>query len=321
MSKLDEIRKQFDSKLEEAKERMKLDAERLVGKNKEAEQNLVIDKEDRNKIADSAINHLEKKGIKLRRKEKKMITNMEYDSVKSYQGMTIGLAVIGLVFLMLIRNFLPNDAMYTIIILVGSFMFIPVGMIMGWVMFDPVMRCKILRKMSKRNYGLVNFVGKGRKMVSKIKNFDYGLIWKEKECWVLTKDKIYQLTKDGNAANDGKEIDPDSVITLVDTVPVIFVDMDSMEPLSIIQKDRVAVFPGEIGPCLKAWMDNQKAKMLATKNAMNLFMIIAIVACIGAIVISFMTMGKVDELTKSLTTVQDQLNQIIQSSTIPKVTV
>lgn len=313
MSKIDDIRKQID----DAKEKMKHDADALMGKKEEKkpiDENLQIEPEDRKKIIEKNIDGFKQRRKGLRRKEKKMVRNMEYDSIKSHQGIVIGLAVVGLVFIMLVRNFLPNEMMYVIIIMIGSTMFIPVGMILGWVLFDPVMRCKILRKTSRRNYGLVNFVGKGRKMVSKIKNFDEGLIWKDKECWVLTKDKIYQLTKDGNAANEGKCLDPDSVVTLVDTVPVIFVDMDSMEPLSIMQKDRVPVYPGEIGPSMKAWMDNQRAKMLATKNAMNIFLIIAIVACIGAIVISFLTMNKVDELSKSLTIVQQQLNQLIQAS-------
>jgi hypothetical protein len=313
MSKLDDIKKSLD----EAKEKMKHDADALRGKKdseKSVEDNLTIEPEDRKKIIEKNIDGFKQRRHGLKRKEKKMVKNMEYDGIKSTQGIVIGLAVVGLVFIMLVRSFLPNEMMYAMIIIMGSIMFIPVGMILGWVLFDPVMRCKILRKTSKRNYGLVNFVGKGRKMVSKIKNFDEGLIWKDKECWVLTKDKIYQMTKDGNAANDGKRLDPDSVVTLVDTVPVIFVDMDSMEPLSIIQKDRVPVYPGEIGPSMKAWMDNQRAKMLATKTTMNIFMIIAIVACIGAIVISFLTMNKVEEMNKSISIVQQQLNQLIQAS-------
>lgn len=308
MSKLDDIINKEDNEKIQEKKNDKAKPEVA----KDPIENTVITIEDKKKIVGNLFASFKKKKIHLRNREQRMIANMEYDNIKSLQGTVIGLAVVGLVFLMVVRNFLPNEAMYTIIILVGSFMFIPVGMIMGWVMFDPVMRCKILRKMSKRNYGLVNFVGKGRKMVSKIKNFDYGLIWKEKECWVLTKDKIYQLTKDGNAANEGKHIDPDSVVTLVDTVPVIFVDMDSMEPLSIIQKDRIPVYPGEIGPSMKAWMDNQRAKMLATKTAMNIFMVIAIVACIGAIVVSFLTMNKVDEMAKTLETMQGQLSQLTQ---------
>jgi len=255
--------------------------------------------EERKKIIDDTITKYKRKG-RIRRREKKMVEDMEYDPIKTTQNTTLGLAVIGLIFLVLLQNMFPNEAMYTIVILVGSFMFIPVGMIVGWIFLDPVMRCKILRKASKRNYGIVNFVGKGKRIVSKIKNFDYGLIWQNDDCWVLTKDRIYQLTKDGNAANDGYKMDPNSVVTLVDTVPVVFVDMDSMEPLSIIQQGRTPVYPSEIGPSCKAWMDNQRAKMIAGKKREDILLYIVLAVSIGAIVVCVLTMQKVDELAEQV---------------------
>jgi len=301
MSKIDDIKKQLERPKDEKKTVEESDVNKLKFEN-----------EDEKRLIDNTLALYKKKGMKIRRRERKMIENMEYDNVKSTQGIVIGLAVIGLIFLMFLRNFLPNDAMYTVIIIIGSLMFLPVGMIMGWLLFDPVMRCKILRKTTKHNYGIVNFVGKGRKIVSKIKNFDYGLIWKEKKCWVLTRDKIYQLTKDGNVVNNGKYIDPESVVTLVDTVPVIFVDMDSMEPLNITQEDRTPVYPDEIGPSLKAWIDNQRAKMFSNKATLNIIMIIVVVAAIAAAAVSFMTMSKVEEMSKALEAMKQQLNQFIK---------
>ncbi len=266
-------------------------------------------REDRKKVVDNTLKRFKDRNLTLRRREKKMIKNMEYDSIKTTQGTIVGLAVVGLVFLMVVGEFLPNEAMYTIIIIIGTMMFIPVGMIVGWITFDSVMRCKILRKVSKTNYGIVNFVGKGRRMVSKIKNFDYGLIWQNDLCWVLTRDKVYQMTKDGNAANDGYTIDPDSVVTLVDTVPVIFVDMDSMEPLSIVQSGRTPVYPSEIGPACKAWMDIQRAKMHSTKKMGDVLMYIIIIAAVAAVVVSFLTMSKVEELQEMVTALQQSMAQ------------
>lgn len=260
--------------------------------------------EDKKNMVDKTLLSFKNKHIKLRKREKNMIKNREYDSIKNTQGIVIGLAVVGLVFLIVLRNILPNEAMYAIVIIIGSFMFIPVGMVVGWVMFDVFIRCKILRRISKRNYGIVNFVGKGKRIVSKIKNFDHGLIWQKEDLWVLTKGKIYQQTKDGNAANDGYNLDPDSVLTLVDTVPVIFVDMDSMEPLSITQQGRIPIYPSEIGSACKAWIDVQRAKLLSSKKTMDILLIIAVICSIGALVVCVLTMNKVEELTKLVQTLQ-----------------
>lgn len=313
MSRLDELKKQVDVKpvvepipipVVEPVVKEPIETKTIYGNKPKKIEDTSFTEEDKQEMVDRTLLRYKNKHIKLRRREKKMIKNREYDSNKNTQGIIIGLAVIGLVFLVVLRSLLPNEAMYAIVIIIGSFMFIPVGMIIGWIIFDVFMRCKILRRISKRNYGIVNFVGKGKRIVSKIKNFDYSLIWQKEDLWVLTKGKIYQQTKDGNAVNDGYDLDPDSVLTLVDTVPVIFVDMDSMEPLSITQQGREPIYPSEIGSACKAWMDVQRAKLLSSKKTMDILLLIAIICCIGAIVVSVLTMQKVDELTKLVQTLQ-----------------
>ena len=321
MSKLDDIKKEYEPqpvKMVKQTEPADVDINEIrkhLDKNKQPtkiqqpikREDTTFTPSDKKKILDTSLLEYKKKKIRLRRSERKLIENMETDTSKNMQGIVIGLAIIGIIFIMLVNNFLPNEAMYLIIILIGCFMFIPVGMIVGLVLLDIFMRCKILRKVTRRNWGIVNFVGKGKRLVSKIKNFDNGLIWQEDNCWVLAKNKIFQMTKDGNAVNEGKTIEPDSILTLVDTVPVIFVDLDSMEPLSITLSGREPVYPSEIGSTCKAWMDIQRAKLLKGRKAMDILLIVVIICSVGAIAVSFLTMGKVDELTKMVQTLQNQI--------------
>jgi len=257
-------------------------------------------KEEREKIVNKELEIHKKKHGRMKLKEKKLITDYEKDPVKSNQNTVIILAVIGLMFIIGLKTYLPEEAYFIIIILIGSFMFIPTGMIIGWITLDPVMRCKILRKTTRQNYGLVHFVGKGDKIITKIKNFDRSLIWRQNDCWVLSRDRIYQITKDGEALNDGNYIDPKAIISIVETVPILFVDMDSMEPLKIFDPNRVAVSPSEIGPSLKAWADNQKAKMIAKKEMADILMYIAIIAAIAAAALSYQNMTQIQEIAKSL---------------------
>lgn len=270
-------------------------------------------KQERDKTIKQFIKHQEETTGRLRRKEKKMIKNAEYDSTSGrVREITIGLAVFGIILIVLLRNFLPETALFTLLVIIGATSFLPAGMIAGWVLFDPVMRCKILRKTSRRNYGVINFVGHGKKIFTKIKNFDEALIWKENECWVIAKSRVYQMSKDGNAINKGKEIDPDSVMTYVDTVPVLFIDLKSMEPIGLGNGDRTDVHPQEIGSALKAWNDNQRAKMMAVKKMTDTMMMIIVVACVGAVILSFITMSKVDEMTEIVSSMKTQLNNIIE---------
>ena len=77
------------------------------------------------------------KGKKLRRNEKKMIKNAEYDSTSGrVREITISLAVLGIIIIILSREFLPNESLYLIIIILGATSFLPVGLIAGWLLFD-----------------------------------------------------------------------------------------------------------------------------------------------------------------------------------------
>lgn len=298
MSKLDDLLNNTETKVE----------------NKTPQENkLKFTKEEKKRMIDKTIEEIETKQGKLRRKEKKMIKNAEYDATSGKtREIIIGLAVMGIILVVLLQNYLPNTSMFALLIIIGATSFLPMGMILGWLMFDPVMRCKVLRKMSKKNYGIVNFVGHGNKAFQKIKNFDHSLIWKDNECWVLAKSRVCQMTKDGNAINRGKEIDEDSVLTYVDTVPVLFIDMHSFEPIKIDKTGRTAVYPGEIGSALKAWVDNQRAKMMAVKKLADNFLLIAIIACAAAAVISFITMGRVEEMSESIESMKEQLAFILK---------
>lgn len=272
----------------------------------------IFSEEDKQRLIDDQIEKATKRRIRLRRREKNMIKNQEYDSTSgTLKDIVLGLAVIGIILIFALQHVFENDALYYMIIMIGSIMFFPIGMIAGWMVFDPVMRCKILRRLTKRNYGVVNFVGSGNKSVQKIKNFDEGLVWRNKECWVIAKDRVVQLSKNGNAITKGKEIDPKSILTLVDTVPILFVDLNSFEPLTFYKEGRSPVQPGEIGPSLKAWVDNQRAKMMAAHKAMDTMFLVIIICSAGALITSYMAMQKVDDLTSTVNGIKGQVKTIL----------
>ena len=253
--------------------------------------------EDRKKIIKK---YLGNKRIRFSRRERKLIENMEYDTSKTTRNTVIWLTVIACFFVLYMYMYAYNDYAFLLIVMMGSILFLPVGMLLGWITFDPYMRCKVLRKVTKKNYGILHFVGKGGKIVPKIKNFDEGLIWKDDECWVIAKDFVYQITKDGNKINENKRIDPRNIVTLIDTVPTVFVDIDSFEPLRLSSEGREPVNPLEIGSVLKAWVDNQKAKILAGRGRVDILMVATLLMSIAAVIISVMVLSKLDEIISSL---------------------
>jgi hypothetical protein len=225
--------------------------------------------------------------------------------------MVFTLGIIGLFFLMSLQYIVHDQWVVIIVLMLGSFMFLPVGMIIGWATLDPYVRCKLLKKISHKNYGIINFVGKGQKIISKIKNFDQGLVWKKNETWVITKEHVYQLSKDGDSIVEKAKIDPESIITLIDTVPVLFVDLDSMQPLSLARDRREGINPLELGSTLKALVDNQLAKAMFLKKTMDMYLLIIIIISVVGVGMSYMNMNNQNDLAGQVKLLHNQLNEVL----------
>jgi len=238
--------------------------------------------EDRDTVKEGFI-----KKIRASRKERKRIRSGEKSSVFDIQRFLVGIFAVSIFFLVMLWTYSPADeTLMTIILLIGIFVFMPIGAVVGWMVLDPFMRCKILRKMTRqrRNYGIVNFVGKGKKIVSRIKNFDEDLIWIKNKCWALTKEGIYELDKQGDRVVDKTfALDPDSFVTITESVPVMFIDINSMQPLTFKETGREGIAPEELGSTLKGWVDNQMAKVMFLKRTMDAYFLIVILsAMVGA---------------------------------------
>jgi len=251
------------------------------------------------------------KGQKIKRKEKKFIENKEFEGTKLRNNLILAFAVIGLFFILFLYLYMHVDWMFIIIMLLGSMMFLPIGMILGWAVLDPYVRCKIFRKLTRKNYGIINFVGKGQKLISKVKNFEQALVWKKNEVWIISEEFIYQLSKDGDSIVEKGKIKPECIVTLIDTVPVVFVDVDSMQPLTLARDRREGVNPLELGATLKAWVDNQLAKAMFLKSTYNIYFVIIIGCAIGAILFGYINYTKLEEITETLKTMSTQIQSLL----------
>lgn len=251
--------------------------------------------------------------LKIKRKERKLIENKEFEGTKLRNNLILAFAVIGLFFIMFLYLYMHMDWMFIIIMLLGSMLFLPVGMVLGWAVLDPYVRCKILRKMTRKNYGIINFVGKGQKVISKIKNFEQALIWKKNEVWIISEEFIYQLSKDGDSIVEKGKIKPESIVTLIDTIPVVFVDVDSMQPLSLARDRREGINPLELGATLKAWVDNQLAKAMFLKSTYNIYFVIIIGCAIGAILFGYINYTKLEEITETLKAMSTQIQSLLST--------
>jgi hypothetical protein len=221
------------------------------------------------------------------------------------------MAAMGVFFILALYAYAPsNDLLFVLVLLMGVLLCIPIGMVIGWVLIDPFMRCKMLRKTTKRNYGIVNFVGKGRKMVTRIKNFDHDLIWIKNKCWVITRKGVHEYDKYGDSIVEEKQLVPENIVTVTETVPVLFIDLDSMEPLILSKEGREKIQPEELGAALKGWIDNQMAKISFLKKTLDIYFVIVILSALAAAALSFMIYQEVMEMRVTLDSLMSSVSRI-----------
>lgn len=204
-----------------------------------------------------------------------------------------------------------RDIGYVLILLLGATSFAPLGLMLGWFFGDPFQRAKIRRSITKKNYGIVNFVSKGARIMSTIKNFDYDILFVGDGVWILERNKVYMQDK-----NDGimgtkavYPILPEHVNSVIG-IPVIFLDVDTMRPLSF-HKEAGEANPIDLASTMKGYIMNQLAKNMFFKRTFMLLIIIVIATSVLNLGLTYQVYdmaSKYDEFLPRLQALADKVD-------------
>jgi len=220
------------------------------------------------------------------------------------------LAMIGIIFFSQMAGEL-NPAFILLIWLFGMLCFLPLGLILGWLFLDPYMRCKMMRRMRGRNYGIVNFMHKGgQRIVSKIKNLDDDVIVENGRMWFLKEKGIYYLNVNGQTILH-KEINTENIKTLPANVPCLFLDPETMNPITFI-KDSTKTNPQEAGAIVLGYIHNQIMKNTLFKKTQTIFYILIIGIVIVNLVLGLQLYTWMEEWNNYLPTLKRQIQQLTQ---------
>lgn len=155
-------------------------------------------------------------------------------------------------------------------ILIGSLCFLPVGALLGFVIFNKEMLCSVLRKVSARNWGIINLVAQdGRNICSFMKDLNNSIIERQDGIWIIRKDRIF-LDK----GSVKYKLDPDK-IRFKSGVPVIFLDFNTLEPLDFWE-EKTKTQPKELAPLLKGWLATEELKGMMKAKTIQIGVIILI---------------------------------------------
>jgi len=262
-----------------------------------------------------------RKSIRFRRnEERKVLRPMKKDKKKwtPYKAVTMMVAF-AVMFLIFMYSYAPQGGetqktVFEIMVILGMTLFLPVGMLIGWAVLDPFMRCRVMRRATRKNLGVVCFVSKGKRIITQVKNFDDSLIWVKNKCWAIRRNKIYEIDKYGEKVGEGENIEPEDLVIMTETVPMIFFDVDNMMPLSLHETNIEEVAPDELGPALKGWVDNQQAKLLFMKRTMEMFYMVILIVSVGSLFLAYQNYTKMEEMTKILNAIQSRLASMTPST-------
>ena len=143
-----------------------------------------------------------------------------------------------------------------------------------------------------------------------MKNFDNDLVWIKNKCWAITKEGIFEIDNTGERINEGYVIEPDGVLTITETVPIMFIDLVSMQPLAFTKTGREGIAPEELGATLKGWVDNQMAKVMFLKKTLDMYFIIVILSCIASAYFGYTNMMQVEKLTAEVEALRNMISNL-----------
>lgn len=217
------------------------------------------------------------------------------------------LGILGIIFFT--QYTAPTPAFLLLVWLFGTMCFLPLGLVLGWLFLNPDVRVLVWRRLRGKNYGLVHFVHRGgHRMGTRIKNFDEDVIIQDTKMWILQNDGIYYLDKDRKKILHAK-IETQHIKTLPANIPVLYLDPDTMIPLTF-HKQLSKSNPQLVGSTMLGYVYNQIAKILYLKKGLQIFFIIIIVLTILNLVIGIQLAMWMDEVEKAVPKIRDQITRL-----------
>lgn len=223
-------------------------------------------------------------------------------------------AVLGIIIItgVLTYSFYVTNGITMPIILLGAFGFLPIGFVLGGALVNTQFRCRILRSLLRKNYGVVHFVD-GKDVFSKIKNFDQDII-EESSMLGKSAEKLYYLKKGKIYDHKGdavSKVDNDSV-KFQSGVPVIFFDTNNMIPLSL-HEEETSIHAEQMAAIIKAHTTIQENKLLGRTKKIAGISVLVLIAIMGAtLYYAFSTLSLLQELEPIIRNLDKSTANIIQ---------
>lgn len=237
---------------------------------------------------------------------------VELEHRVDWSRVSMWLAVLGIIAIVMISQstYQTNSGFLVILLFFGMGCFLPLGLVIGWLFLNIDMRCKMMRLMLHKNYGIVHFVLRGgRHLVTRIMDLNGDVVVNEMRMWVIDKKGVHYIDRDGKK-QFWAEITSDNIKTLPANIPTLYLDYETMIPLKFY-KEQSDSNPQQVGATHLGYIANQIAKMLFFKKTMTFFYIIMIVITALTLVIALQEAMWLNDVKEIIPKMSQKIDNLI----------
>lgn len=186
-----------------------------------------------------------------------------------------------------------------------------VGVPVGGLLFKKEIVCKIMKFITKKNYGVVVIVA-GKTMIDMIKNLDKDYIKINDIIYIIQKSRIYY--------NDGVTSQPidANAVKFSAGIPFIYLDVNSLTPLSF-EKDDLNITPEEISAPLKAYAILVEAEFMQYKKRLTLSVLGIILLITLAIGLSYAGYANAKTCAELAQVMNGKLDTLVGQVSVPNI--
>lgn len=218
------------------------------------------------------------------------------------------ISVLGIVAIVMMAQspFMGSPVVIIFLLIIIMPCFLSMGVVLGWLFLNIDMRCKILRRMRGKNYGIIHFVLRGSQhLVTRIMDLDGDVIVSNMRMWVIDDKGVHYIDRDGKKQH-WADITSDHIKTLPANIPCLYLDYETMVPLKFY-KEQSKSDPLQVGSTHLGYIANQIAKNMAFKKTMTFFYIIVIALLAVTLVIAVQEAMWIDEFRKDIPIIKDRI--------------
>ncbi len=255
---------------------------------------------------------------KSKSKDEELNTTKVFDKTHmSLDVIILGSVMLG--FLMFMYGYV-DKANASLAAIIGGTMFIPLGVLIG-AMFSGGVRIKILRRLTKRNYGIIKFIHSNRLIKPVITNLDKDIVRFADGVYIIDKQSIKREGEEEPSTHNIEE----HKIKFEEGIPTIYYDIGDIMPIDFEshhektpETDKFRL-PTQVSATLNKEIAVEKAKVMrAFKSRQDMMMMVILVLLVLSLYFSYTQYSNSQNSVSTMNGLKSSVDSLKSAIVVPQ---